>query len=114
MTETRTVNLTEIRIDGGTQPRAALNQAAVDDYAEVIDRLPPGKGMFDGAAIWLWDGHHTYFAHKKAGRDEMAVDVTPGTLRDAILASLSANAEHGLRRTNEDKRKAVRVLLRGS
>jgi hypothetical protein len=105
------MKLAEIRIDGGTQPRAALDQAAVDEYAEVIDRLPPGKGMFDGTAIWLYDGHHTFFAHKKAGRDEMAVDVTPGTQRDAILASLSANAEHGLRRTNDDKRKAVRVLL---
>ena len=34
-----------------------------------------------------------------------------GTLRDAILFSVSANASHGLRRTNEDKRRAVLTLL---
>jgi len=34
-----------------------------------------------------------------------------GTLRDAILFALKANAQHGLRRTNEDKRKAVMILL---
>ena len=34
-----------------------------------------------------------------------------GTQRDAILWSISANATHGLRRTNEDKRRAVTRLL---
>jgi len=32
-------------------------------------------------------------------------------LRDAILYSLSANHDHGLRRTNVDKRKAVQTML---
>jgi len=31
--------------------------------------------------------------------------------RDALLYSISFNAEHGLPRTNADKRKAVRLLL---
>ena len=35
------------------------------------------------------------------------VIVRPGTERDAKLEGLSDNAEHGLRRTVEDKRKAV-------
>ena len=34
-----------------------------------------------------------------------------GSLRDAILFSVGANSEHGLRRTNEDKRKAVETML---
>lgn len=34
-----------------------------------------------------------------------------GGLRDAILHSAGANANHGLRRTNEDKRRAVLMLL---
>ena len=35
-----------------------------------------------------------------------------GTRRDAILFSVGANASHGLRRTNQDKRRAVETLLR--
>ena len=37
--------------------------------------------------------------------------VTPGGLREAILHSCQANAVHGLRRSDEDKRRAVKVLL---
>lgn len=35
----------------------------------------------------------------------------PGCLRDAILAAVGANADHGLRRKPEDKRRAVLTLL---
>jgi hypothetical protein len=37
--------------------------------------------------------------------------VRTGTLRDAILYSLGANRDHGLRRSNADKRKCVMTLL---
>ena len=39
-------------------------------------------------------------------------EVREGTRRDAILAAAAANATHGLRRTNADKRRAVLTLLR--
>ena len=38
-------------------------------------------------------------------------EVRTGSLRDTILHSVGANATHGLRRTNADKRRAVRLLL---
>ena len=37
--------------------------------------------------------------------------VHTGTLRDAILFSFGCNSEHGLRRTNQDKRNAVTKML---
>ncbi len=40
-----------------------------------------------------------------------AADVRTGTKRDAILFSVGANATHGTRRTNEDKRRAVMTLF---
>jgi hypothetical protein len=40
-----------------------------------------------------------------------AADAGQGTRRDAILYSVGANETHGLRRTNEDKRRAVLTLL---
>lgn len=105
------IRLDRIQIDGGTQSRAALNEAVVADYAEHVDSLPPVTVYFDGAAYWLADGFHRYFAHKKAGRDVLRAIVERGTKRDAILHSVGANATHGLRRTNEDKRRAVLTLL---
>ncbi|TXL67435.1 hypothetical protein FHP08_06600 [Zeimonas arvi] len=101
-------------MDGGTQPRAAFNQATVDEYAEVLTaggELPPVTVFHDGSDHWLVDGFHRLFAHRKIGALTLMADVRQGTLRDAVLWSVGANAAHGLRRTNEDKRKAVLTLL---
>ena len=108
------IELSKIRIDGCTQPRAELNQATVDEYAESIKtgaQLPPVTLFYDGAHYWLADGFHRYFGAKAAGRTTIHEDITPGTLREAILYSLSANSKHGLRRSNADKRRAVQTLL---
>ena len=67
--------------------------------------------VFDGTDYWLADGFHRFWAAKEAGLTEIYEEIHPGTLRDAILFSLSANSKHGLRRTNADKRKAVQTLL---
>lgn len=41
----------------------------------------------------------------------LKADVRKGTKRDAILHSVGANSAHGLPRTNDDKRRAVQMLL---
>lgn len=103
-----------IRTDGGTQSRAQINWLTVTDYAADIAEgatFPPVVVYFDGADYWLADGFHRLEAHKRLGLVEIAADVKQGTRRDAILYSVKANAIHGLRRTNDDKRRAVRLLL---
>lgn len=47
----------------------------------------------------------------KAGFTDFPAEVHKGSERDAVLYSVGANATHGLPRTNEDKRKAVTMLL---
>jgi hypothetical protein len=59
----------------------------------------------------LADGFHRFHACAKIGREHIEADVRQGTRRDAILHSVGANEEHGLRRTNDDKRRAVLTLL---
>ncbi len=113
-TETQTLQLNQIRIDGGTQPRVAIDEDVVAEYADLYNEgvdLPPVTVFHDGSTYWLADGFHRYWASKRAEREAIAVDVQQGTRRDAILYSVGANASHGLRRTNEDKRKAILLVL---
>lgn len=108
------LNLNRIRIDGGTQSRVELNQETVAEYAEAYRAgasFPPVIVFYDGTDRWLADGFHRYFGAKAAGLDQIYEEVIPGTQRDAVLYSLKANATHGLKRTNADKRKAVETLL---
>jgi len=103
-----------IRTDGGTQSRVELNQDTVADYAEAYRagaQMPPVIIFFDGVDRWLADGFHRYFGARAAGLTQIYENVTPGTQRDAVLYSLKANATHGLKRTNADKRKAVETML---
>lgn len=106
------VNL--IRADGGTQIRAELNDDTVTEYSDAMregKNFPPVTLYYDGSEYWLADGFHRFRAAKLAGLAEIPEEITPGTRRDAILHSVGANANHGLRRTNADKRRAVETLL---
>lgn len=108
------IELSKVRIEGKTQPRAELNQDTIAEYAEAYKsgaNLPPVTLFFDGSSYWLADGFHRYNAARDAGRTTIYEEIIPGTLRDAILYSLSANSKHGLRRSNADKKKAVKTLL---
>lgn len=103
-----------IQIDGGTQSRANVNDQVVNEYAEAIQAgatFPPIVVFYDGKKHWLADGFHRFHAYRKIGREKVAADVRQGTRRDAILHSVGANETHGLRRTNDDKRRAVLTLL---
>lgn len=106
--------LKHIRTDGGTQPRELLDESVVRDYAEAMaegDTFPPVSVTYDGNDYWLTDGYHRVAAARQLGLAETTASVSQGTHRDAVLASLGANATHGTRRTNSDKRRAVQRLL---
>jgi hypothetical protein len=109
--ELKQIAIDSIRIDGGTQMRAEIDQVTVTDYAERIEELPPSIVFDDGAAIWMGDGFHRFHAHRKAEKKKMLCEVRKGTQREAILFALGANHAHGLKRSNADKRKAVETML---
>ena len=104
------IELKKIRLDGGTQPRVKIDEPTVQNYTEVLlegDTMPAVTVYFDGVDNWLADGFHRYHAHKRAGLTEIESDVVNGTKREARIFSLGANANHGLPRSNEDKRNSV-------
>ena len=110
-----TIAVNKLRLDGGTQPRAELNFVVIAEYAEAMQngaQFPPVVVFYDGAQYWLADGFHRVHAAKSAALEVIPADIRQGTRRDAVLYSVGANAQHGLRRTNADKRRSVETLLR--
>jgi hypothetical protein len=110
-----TLALTNLRLDGDTQPRAKIDENVVNDYAEAYgkkEKLPPLTVFNDGTAYWLADGFHRVRGAKKVGRIKVQCEVYKGEQEDARWYSYSANQTHGLRRSNEDKRKCVFAALK--
>lgn len=110
---TETVTLDRIVLDAGTQMREQVNEAVIADYIEALDALPPIRVMRVGKSrLVLVDGFHRFYAHKRAGRDSIEIEIAEGsTIREARFEAAKANARHGLRRSNADKRLAVLAVL---
>lgn len=113
------IDVLRIKTNGGTQMRAGLNAETVGEYMQTLKDsdqawpFPPVVVFFDGTDYWLADGFHRVAAMRQLERiDEIPADVRVGDRRAAVLYAAGANAVHGLRRTNQDKRRAVEVLLR--
>jgi hypothetical protein len=109
------IGLDKIRIDGGTQSRVKIDENVVAQYADEMlngDEFPPVVLFHDGVDYWLADGFHRYFANKRINSPGISAEVKDGSVRDAILHGIKANNKHGLRPSNEDKRKGVMTMLK--
>jgi len=107
--------LAKITRDHDTQSRVRLDSDVVAEYAAAMAegvQFPPVVVFNEGETFWLADGFHRVAAAEQAGKDVIAAEVRQGSKRDAILYSVGVNAQHGLRRSNGDKRRAVEVLLK--
>ena len=116
MSEIREIPLADIQTGGTTQMRVAgIDPAVVADYATAMEEgatFPPIILFHDGETYWPGDGFHRLDAAKRINRDSIAAEVREGKQRDALLHAASANASHGLRRTQADKKRSVETLLR--
>ena len=105
----------------GLQTRDGLAKAVVKDCAETLKAgksLPPvtvvcvNRPDADGSVrplYYLVDGYHRKDAAILAGRTTIDAEITEGTFTDAVRLAIKANAAHGLRRTNADKRNALKL-----
>ena len=110
----KTLNLLNIRIDGGTQARLQLNQDVVAEYAEKMregEVFPPVTVFFDGSEYWLADGFHRYFATKSNAKTSIDCDVENGTQQEAKKYSWKANTRRGLRLNHDDYRNIILAML---
>lgn len=114
--EPATLPLASLTRDAELSCRAAgVDAGTVEEYAALYRSgvvLPPVVVFADPkGARYLADGWHRCAAAELAGLVEIAADVRQGSRRDALLHAAGANASHGLRRTNADKRRAVGLVL---
>ena len=108
------LDIKNIRTDGGTQHRARPYADVIDEYAEHYrdnKKMPPLDIMFDGKYNWLWNGFHRMAAAIKAGKRTINVEIVRGSQHDAFKKSLGANQDNGIRRSNDDKRRAVEAAF---
>lgn len=108
------MDLSQVIADTRCQSRVELNDALVGEYAEAMaagESFPPLSAVKADDGIYLFDGFHRLYAMRRAGRTSARVELWDGTFRDAVLRAVAANANHGKRRSNADKRKSVETLL---
>ena len=109
------LKLSCIEMDTSIQCRASIDTATVSEYAERMtegDAFPPVIVYGTSGRCWIADGWHRIMAANQIGLLDIEATVTPGGRIDALKAALAANAAHGIRRTNQDKRRAVEIALR--
>jgi len=106
--------LSNIVADPTFQSRETIDEETVSEYAELINQgreFPPVVVFACDGSYLLVDGFHRLAAHALSGKKTITAEIHEGNRRDALLFSITANVSHGLRRTNEDKRRAVNLLL---
>jgi hypothetical protein len=116
------IAIKDLDLTAGTQLRAGLDKAAVADYAEGYREF--GAAHLGSITIYHVpglkqpyvpvDGFHRISAAREVWPQDAelpCVCVGSGSLREAILRAAGVNAEHGVRRTDADKRRAVLQVL---
>ncbi len=109
------LGISNIRQDGATQPRSALDMTIVEDYSEAMRagaKFPPVDVFYDGTEYWLADGFHRCRAAYIGDLEEIPAKVHQGTLEDAQWFSYAANKTNGIYRSTEDKQRAVRAAIK--
>jgi hypothetical protein len=107
-----------IAVDMAIQPRAhGLNQAHVEEIAEAYRAGEPVEPpvvwkITDGPKGYkLSQGFHRLEAARRAGLTHLDCVVMSGTELKCLIDAMTSNRAHGLKRTNDDKRRCVAVLL---
>lgn len=105
------VAIDAIDLDGSPAMRAELSAEAVEQYAGMLDELPPVELMRVGRSLRVIDGRHRIAAARAGGRTEILAVIREGSERDAFVAALGANARHGVRLSGADLRVVVGAAL---
>lgn len=109
--------LNDINFDDSPVVRSSEREEVVHHYADCYKakRPMPPITLFwdkDEKKMYLADGKHRCSAVEMIGRKAIEADVRSGTYQDALQFALTANSEHGLPRSNADKRQCIIMALK--
>lgn len=110
------VLLSEIVDDRALQIRCEMDGDQINNLVEAYQagqKVPPVDLFQDSndGRYYIGDGWHRYLATEQIKHKDILAIVHPGGRAAALKHALGANANHGLRRTNKDKRRAVEVAI---
>lgn len=109
------IALASIQRDTSIQTRAEINMETVNSYAEAMTdgaEFPPVVLFGTEGKCWIGDGWHRVMASEQIGAMDIPAEVRAGGRVDALKHALGANAIHGQRRTNADKRRCVELAVK--
>ncbi len=114
--KTKKILISEIELNRARQPRVGMNKDYVSELhasLESGETLPAIKVFSERgvAPFFLSDGWHRLEANLAIGFREVEAEIIIGTAFDAFKNSLGENDSHGLRRTTEDKKRAVSLAF---
>lgn len=110
----QTLFIKDLKLDHQFQARSRLNEGVVKDYETVLAGggvFPPIQIVKTTNELIVVDGFHRLQAFKSQGRDRIDAEVFEGDHSLALKMAIGANQTHGLRRSNEDKQRAVQMAL---
>ena len=107
--------LTAIQRDTSIQTRAEICMDTVNSYAEAMTegaRFPEIVLFGTADKCWIGDGWHRLMAAEQIDAKDIPAELRPGGRVDALKYALGANAIHGQRRSNADKRRCVEIAVK--
>lgn len=104
------INMSVVRVDGGTQVRVKIDESTVTEYAQMMLNgvvFDPIVVFNDGRYLWLADGFHRFHAAVKNDCTQIDATVKMGTQDEAKLYAFAANGHRGMSLLPEDIKKIV-------
>lgn len=112
--KTKLVTTSLLNLDPRLQCRESVPESIIKEYEEGWkDKVafPPVQVFEVDGELFVTDGFCRVMAAANIGKSKIPATITKGTFSDAVRAACGANSDHGLRRTNADKRKAALIAI---
>lgn len=114
MVKTRNLATELLVLDSRLQCRTEVPQAIIDEYRDCWKnqvKFPPVQVYQVDDEFLVTDGFCRVMAATIAGKSRVPCEVHQGTFNDALRAACGANSQHGLRRSNADKKRAATIAI---